>query len=141
MVDPLLENKPVRAIYCFSDESQNQPSENQRWRIAARPHVWRPSTDVLETENGLVVRVEIAGMRDGDFSITLNDKTLFIKGSRAVLTEGRAFYQMEIPFGEFSTEVELPFPIDSMGIDAVYQDGFLRIWLPKIKPHKISIEG
>jgi HSP20 family protein len=141
MVEPLLENRPVRAIYCFSDESQNQPSDNQRWRIAARPHVWRPSTDVLEMDEALVVRVEIAGMRDGEFSITLEDRSLLIKGTRPVVSECRAFHQMEIPYGEFCTEVDLPFPIDSLGIEAVYQDGFLKIWMPKTKPHKIPVEG
>lgn len=141
MVEPVLKNQPVRTAYCFSEERQNQPSENPRWRIAARSHVWRPSTDVLETEDAVVVRVEIAGMRDGEFSITLEERTLIIKGTRPGLSECRAFHQMEIPFGDFSTEVELPFPIDSIGIEAIYQDGFLRIWLPKIKPHQISIES
>lgn len=141
MVEPVLENKPVRAIYCFSDEPQNQLSENQRRRITARSHNWRPSTDVLETEDAVVVRVEIAGMRDGDFSITLEGQTLLIKGTRSRMSECRTYHQMEIPFGDFSTEVEIPFPIDSVRIEAVYQDGFLRIWLPKIKPHQVSIEG
>jgi HSP20 family protein len=86
------------------------------------------------------VRVEIAGMRDGDFSITLDEQTLSIKGTRSGTSECKAYHQMEIPFGDFSTEVEIPLPIDSVRIEAVYLDGFLRIWLPKIKPHQVSIE-
>jgi HSP20 family protein len=141
MVDPVIENRPVRAVYCFSDESQNQSYETPRRRTTARPHTWRPPTDVLETDDAVVVRVEIAGMRDGDFSITLDERTLLINGLRPALAEGRAFHQMEIPFGEFSTEVDLPFPIDELKIEAVYLDGFLRVWMPKIKPFHVQIEG
>ena len=75
-----------------------------------RPHVWRPPTDVYETEDAIVVRVEIAGMREADFTVALVERSLLIRGVRQDLTERRAYYQMEIPFGEFSTEVELPRP-------------------------------
>jgi HSP20 family protein len=141
MVEKDLETRPIRAIYCFSDEPQNQPHDNLRKRIAGRSHNWRPPTDVLEDEDAIIVRVEIAGMRDSDFTITLESPTLIIRGTRPVLAQCRAYHQMEIPFGDFSTEVEMPVPIDTGRIEATYLDGFLRIWLPKIKPQKVSIEG
>jgi HSP20 family molecular chaperone IbpA len=46
---------------------------------------------------------------------------------------------MEIPFGEFSTEVELSTPVVPEKVDAVYRDGFLKITLPKAKPRQIII--
>ena len=85
--------------------------EGIHWRIAMRPHLWRPPTDMYETEEAIVIRVEIAGMREQDFNVALEDRTLTIRGIRSDTSERRAFHQMEIPFGEFSTEVELPAPI------------------------------
>jgi HSP20 family molecular chaperone IbpA len=46
---------------------------------------------------------------------------------------------MEIPFGEFSTEVEIPVPINVEEVQAEYRDGFLLVNLPKAKPKEIRI--
>ena len=108
-----------------------------RWRLVNRPHVWRPPTDVFETEEYIIVRVEIAGMREEDFAISLDDRRLMISGVRPDQPERRAFYQMEIPYGEFSTEVELPVSIIAERIEAVYCNGFLKIRMPKASPHFI----
>ena len=100
---------------------------------------WRPPTDVFETEDAIIVRVEIAGMRDADFSVSLQDRLLVIQGTRSDQSERQAFHQMEIRFGEFSTEVELHWPVISDEVEAVYRDGFLTLVLPKAKPRVIEI--
>jgi HSP20 family protein len=109
------------------------------WRAGARPRVWRPPTDLYEVEDKIVVRVEIAGMSEGDFSISIDQNTLTIAGIRPEIEERRAYYQMEIPFGEFSTEVEIPSPITIDSVQAEYRDGFLLVTLPKAKPKEIRI--
>ncbi len=115
---------------------ENQPSqEPSRWNILSRPRSWCPPTDVYETEDAVVIRVEIAGMQEGDFSITLEDRSLAIRGIRPdELLEKRAYLQMEIPFGEFRTDIELPCEVEIQDIVANYQDGFLRVYLPKAHP-------
>ena len=102
-----------------------------------RPHIWRPLTDVLETEQSLIVRVEIAGMKEDDFSIELNGRVLSIYGIRQDTEDRRAYHQMEIRFGEFRIEMELPHPVDATRVEAVYSNGFLRVDLPKAKPHHV----
>ncbi|MBI3241733.1 MAG: Hsp20/alpha crystallin family protein [Chloroflexi bacterium] len=93
---------------------------------------WRPPTDVYETETDVVVEVEIAGMRDEDFHVSLEGRLLTISGTRADKPrERRAYHEMEIPSGEFRTDLELPVTIDTDAIRAVYEDGFLRIRLQK----------
>lgn len=110
------------------------------WRLTVRPHLWRPSTDVYETEDKFVVRVEIAGMTESDFSISMDQNILTISGVRPDLSgERRAFYQLEISYGEFITQVELPNNIDRESVEAEYQDGFLRVILPKAQPKQIRI--
>lgn len=109
------------------------------WRLNISPHVWSPPTDLYETEENIVVLVEIAGMGDNDFSIVIEKNFLIIAGNRPDVAERRAFYQMEIPFGEFGTRIEIPKAIDIEKVEAIYQDGFLKITLPKAKPTQIQI--
>lgn len=109
------------------------------WRMSLRTSSWHPPADMYELENVVVVRVEIAGMRENDFSIQLNGRTLSIRGARQDITERKAYHQMEIRFGEFSVELELPFHIETDNIQATYNNGFLKIILPKALPRHISV--
>lgn len=110
------------------------------WRVSGHPMAWRPPTDLYVTEKSIVVRVEIAGMRDGEFIITLENQVLTIRGTRPDHPEQRAYHQMEIRFGEFRSDIELHWPVDADNIEAEYQDGFLRLVLPKAQPHNIEIQ-
>jgi len=139
MVKLSLKSELTKPAWSFSEEVPYSSQEGLHWRIAMRPHAWRPPTDLYETEEAIVIRVEIAGMREQDFSVALEDRTLTIRGVRSDPTERRAFYQMEIPFGEFSTEVELPVPIVNEGVEAVYRDGFLQITFQKARPQHIQV--
>ena len=99
--------------------------------LQVRSHVWSPPTDEYENEETYVVLVEIAGMRDNDFEISLENNILLVSGSRPDFLERRAYQQMEIRFGKFETAVQLPGPVDIEQTRAEYQDGFLTIILPK----------
>ena len=116
-----------------------QQSGHFHWRMSGRAHIWRPPTDVYVTEDAVVVRVEIAGMQDAEFSVALDGRILSIRGMRSDSPERRAYHQMEIRLGEFLTEVEIHWPVDNQGVLAEYQDGFLKVILPKAKPHRIEI--
>ncbi len=111
-----------------------------RWLVGRNARVWRPPTDVFETDNHIVVQVEIAGMRREDFHITLEERRLSISGARAHApnTPG-AYHQLEVSFGEFRSEIDLPGPIVVDRIEAEYLDGFLRVTLPKAQPRRVEI--
>jgi HSP20 family protein len=108
------------------------------WQVRSR--TWSPPTDVYETEEVYVVRVEIAGMREEDFEVQLENNTLLISGSRPDLTERRAYQQMEIRFGKFSTAITLPGSVNIEQARAEYKDGFLIVVLPKATPNQIKVE-
>jgi HSP20 family protein len=124
-----------------------KPSETQfleaasfTWRFSTRTPSWRPPTDVYETDHAIIVRVEIPGMQEDDFAIEINGRTISIRGARQdELSERRAYHQMEIHFGEFNFEIELPFQIESSQVEALYQNGFLRIVLQKALPRQIRV--
>lgn len=109
-------------------------------RVSSRSRAWRPPTDVYETEEDIIVRVEIAGMQEAEFSVLLEDTQVSIQGKRQDdNSERRAYHQMEIRFGEFCSQLELSWPIDSKNVEADYQDGFLWVRLPKARSHQIRI--
>lgn len=115
-----------------------------RWLPLRRTRAWRPPTDVYETDDCVVVKVEVAGMEEGEFTISLSDRNLTVTGVRhdpAVEVEGLtlSYQQMEIRYGEFKTEVYLPWAIVEDEIEATYEDGFLRMVLPKARVQKVPV--
>jgi HSP20 family protein len=108
------------------------------WQV--RSNVWSPPTDVYETEEAYVVRVEIAGMHEDDYEVLLENDTLLISGSRSDIPDRRAYQQMEIRFGKFATAVSIPGPVNEDKARAEYKDGFLTVVLPKVIPNKIKVD-
>ena len=109
------------------------------WAAARQRKTWRPATDVYETDNSLIVKVEIAGMVERDFTISLSNRTLTVTGVRCDPEAKLAYQQLEIPYGHFKTEVFLPYVVDYEAIGATYKDGFLTILLPKARPHHVPV--
>jgi len=97
--------------------------------LLAKESVWRPLTDVYETDKEYVIRMDIAGMEPKDFSITLSDRILTIRGVRRDPTPpGRKhFHKMEISVGPFERNIELPPLMKIAAIEANYENGYLVI--------------
>jgi HSP20 family protein len=111
------------------------------WQVGIHSYTWSPPTDVYETDASIVIRLEVAGMHNSDFSIELEDNYLIISGVRSEIPERRTYQQMEIRYGDFSTAIEIPAGADVSKAEADYEDGFLNVVLPKIKPTIINIQG
>ena len=103
------------------------------------PNLWSPPTDVFETETKLVVRVEIAGMNEDDFSVRIDQNRMVISGIRLETPEQRAFHRMEIHYGEFYSEVDLPDLLDLNKVEAEYHDCFLVVTIQKALPKHVKI--
>jgi HSP20 family protein len=141
MVQVTSKSDPQRPEHKSLSEMRSSGSEPMRWRLIVRTPAWRPPTDVFETEEAFVVRVEIAGMKEDDFLIELDQNTISIHGARSDWPERRAYHQMEIYFGEFGIQMELPGPVIASQVRADYQEGFLRVTLPKARPLQVRIEN
>jgi HSP20 family protein len=124
----------------FSEDDPFYDANPGGWRISMRSTAWKPPTDIYETEDTFGVRVEIAGMREEDFIVQLEGRYLSIHGTRSESTGRKAYHQMEIRFGEFAIELELPAPVISTEVQASYNEGFLMVQLPKAKPRQIIIK-
>jgi len=112
---------------------------NRGWVLTRQHKIWRPPTDIYETDSCIVVRVEIAGMQEDDFSISLASRRLVISGVRRDPAAKVGYQQMEILYGQFETDAYLPRPIDERRIEATYQEGFLSVVLPKAMPRQIPV--
>ena len=124
--------EPFKPGFYVVDDIHRLSPEVVHLHMSMRSPAWRPPTDVYETEEAVVVRVEIAGMHEPDFSIVLDGRYLTIRGLRQDVIERRAYHQMEIRYGEFNVDVEIPLTIDADNVQATYQNGFLKIILPKV---------
>lgn len=96
---------------------------------------WIPNTDVWIAETGLVIKVELAGMRREDLELTVDGNRLRIYGQRVDgCRSGKcSFLVMEINYGPFESIIDIPPGYDVTKAIAIYQNGFLRIDIPPVE--------
>jgi HSP20 family protein len=97
---------------------------------------WQPNTDVYDGPDGLVVKVELAGVPCDGLSVFLEQSALIIEGVRrdpytGETGAGYRFRQMEIEYGPFRRIIPLPYPVNGKGALAHCQGGILEIRLPR----------
>ena len=108
---------------------------------------WVPNTDVYVTESGLVIKVELAGMKSENLEINVEGNRLRISGSRPDCCRAPkcSFLMMEINYGPFERLIELPAGYDLGQAKAAYLNGFLRIDVPVLVSHskrtKVHVAG
>ncbi len=97
---------------------------------------WAPNTDLYVTDNGLVIKVELAGMKSDSLEILVEGQRLRINGVRPDCCRAPhcSFLVMEIRYGPFETMLDLPPGYDLTRAKAVYLNGFLRIDVPSARP-------
>lgn len=106
---------------------------------------WTPNTDVYLTDDALVIKVEVAGMRREDLSLKAEGSRLRVTGKRDHSDRPAQckFVLMEIEFGTFQFYIDLPNGYNLPKAKAVYQNGFLLIEVPiasRSKAEKIDID-
>ncbi len=101
---------------------------------------FNPPMDIYETEDHLVVVMEVAGMNAEDFHVTFEKELLFISGVRTESSSHRKsrLHQMEIDYGKFQRTLRIPFPLRTDEFKATYRQGFLIVTVPKVKKPAIS---
>jgi HSP20 family protein len=99
---------------------------------------WEPNTDVYVAEEGLVIKVELAGMRSENLEITIEGQRLRIRGERPDVCRAPKckFLVMSINYGPFESILDLPTGYDLGQARAVYLNGFLRIDVPRGAPKR-----
>ena len=105
--------------------------------------------DLYATDDEAVLIAALPGVRSEDINLSIHENTVTISGkifdaAKSQEAKGATWYLRELWSGQFQRSVTLPFPIDSDRVNADFEDGILKIALPKIeqaKPKKITIHG
>ena len=103
---------------------------------------WQPSTDVFETQDEVVVRFEVAGVRGDDLRVNVEGTVLRLRGVRRTPPSSAIdrLQQMEISFGPFEREIPIQAVFDSDAVRARLEDGFLEVRIPKRSRERRSLE-
>jgi HSP20 family protein len=107
---------------------------------------WMPPVDIEEDNEKIVLTAELPGMKENDIDIQMEGGVLTIRGERKFENEkeGKNYHRVERSYGQFVRSFTLPNNVDRENIQARFQDGLLRIELPKreeAKPRQIKIGG
>ena len=94
-----------------------------------------PSLELTETEDALVLKMEVPGMDAKDVQISLQENLLTVKGERKQDKEdkGEQYHQVERRHGAFSRSVSLPVGVDGSKVSATFKNGLLVVTLPKTR--------
>jgi HSP20 family protein len=103
-----------------------------------------PAMDVVEDEHGLTLSVELPGLTKEDVKLTVENGVLAISGEKksATESEGKTWHRMERRYGTFYRAITLPKGVTGEKAEASFQDGVLKVVLPKseaVKPKAITI--
>jgi HSP20 family protein len=105
---------------------------------------WFPAVDVYEDKDSLLVKAELPGLKKEDIEISLHDGSLTLSGERKQEEkhEGAEVYRSERWVGRFHRSISLPCSVEADKIKATYNEGVLKVTLPKAeeaKPKQIAI--
>lgn len=115
--------------------------EAHRAALAGAYADWRPPVDVYHTAQSVEVTLEVAGMDEEDFEVTLFDDVVVVEGERKPKAEPSAdlrYQEAGIRYGRFRAEILLPSPVLGERVEARYVDGMLRITMPKQEMMRIQ---
>ncbi len=102
--------------------------------------------DMMQTEDDVVVKASIPGVKADDINISVSGDTLTIRGEMKMEEETRKsdYHLHEIRQGTFARSVLLPCPVVVDKAKADFENGILKLTLPKaeeVKPKTISIKA
>jgi HSP20 family protein len=121
----------VRYRYAVIADTTFRPILRRPGITLAQPR-WRPETDVYETGTAFTVTVELAGVDDDGVEVTLFEDALVVEGERRLACdEDCVYHTASIRQGPFRVEVPLSARVDRDGVEARYDQGLLRVRLPK----------
>jgi HSP20 family protein len=124
----------------FDDSFTRPLSVRDGWSMST------PAIDMYQTDNEVVVRASIPGIKANEVQINITGDVLTLKGevNQDEERKDRAWHIREQRFGSFERSVALPTAVKTDMAEAVFENGILTITLPKadeVKPRTINIKA
>lgn len=90
---------------------------------------WSPAADIYRTQSGWLVKVELAGVEQGDVELLCAGNRLTVRGRRrdTVLTEGGQQFSLEITYSSFERSIQIPCDLDKARLGIEFRSGMLLI--------------
>ena len=129
----------------FSELYRLQNQMLARYGDAER-RAFTPAVDIFETQEAIVVKAELPGLKAEDVSIDMHDRRLTLSGESKFEGGGGddGYQRIERSYGSFSRSFALPETVDLEHVDAEMKDGVLTVRLPKraeTQPRKIAVRS
>ena len=134
---------PLGALWQEFNQVQD---EFAKWFGRAAGPTAGPQLSVWEDEHAVYAEADLPGVDPAKLEITVAEGTqLTVQGERTPPEiPGAAWVRQERPFGKFTRVVGLPALVDADRVEAKYENGVLRLTLPKheaAKPRRITVQG
>ena len=107
---------------------------------------WAPSVDIYENKDQIVLEAELPGMKQEDFDLSIENNVITLRGERKFekTEETDNYHRVERSYGTFTRSFTLPQTVSAEGATAEYNNGVLRVTLPKreeTKSRRIQVTG
>jgi len=91
--------------------------------------LWNPAADVYKTNDGWIVKLDLAGVCADEIEIEVRDSLLRVGGCRrdTMYSEGFSYHQMEITYSRFEKSIQFPCTLQGASLQRDYNDGLLII--------------
>lgn len=139
--------EPFRDLMAMQDRMTRLFDEtlSRIWKQEMVQGEWSPAVDIFEKEDELVFKIDLPEMAREDIDVRVEEDTLTIQGERKFIreTSEENYIQIERPYGSFRRTFSIRKLIDPEKIRATYDNGVLRVTLPKRRegyPRRVVIE-
>lgn len=97
--------------------------------------------DVFATGDDVIVLAAVPGMNSEEISISVEKNVVTLSGAIANSADsgdmqGATWFLHELSHGDFKRSLQLPFEVDADHAEATFENGLLRLTLPKKEPAK-----
>ncbi len=97
----------------------------------AEPAIFSPSVDVEESDEMYLISADLPGLKKDNVKIEVSGNNLNISGERSKEVKSEGYY--ERAHGRFFRSFTLPENVDAKKVEAIFEDGVLRLVLPKVE--------
>lgn len=104
-----------------------------------------PELDIYDSKDAIVAETPLPGIDPKDVKISIENGVLSIEGKseKKIEVDDKNYYRKEIRAGSFYRSVALPVPVKADQAEASYENGVLKVTVPKAeeaKPKAIQIK-
>jgi len=136
---------PFAEMASLRDTVDRLFDDSRRGRVSLANAGTAFPVDVLDTNDEVVVKASLPGVKPEDIEISITGEVLTLKGEASEEHEERAknWYRRERRVGSFLRQLQLPTEVNSEKAEAVFENGVLRLTLPKaetVKPRTIKVQ-